>query len=127
MDIKFKAGLRVLYKKNGNWKAGVLQPGNVELTSQGLFVNVFDVKDQHLEKGVNANTLYFNCTELEDWMKDPSFLLSKEDFLARVEEEGSIGNSFVSDGDYMYYPVSKCHEAWINKQPFDYVFISPNF
>lgn len=127
MDIKLKAGLRVLYKKNGNWKAGVLQPGTVDLTSEGLYVNIFDVTDQHLEKRVNANTLYLNCTELEDWMKD-SCLLSKADFLAAMEEQTfCAGDAFVSDGEYAYYPVSKYHEAWINKQPFDFIFISPNF
>ena len=127
MDINLRAGQRVLYKKNGVWQVGILQPGNANLTSEGLFANVFDINDQHLEKNLNVNSLYLNGFELEDWMKDPSYdmLLTKEQVIEKLNTESIvIEKAYVSDGEYAYYPVNTFRANWINKQPFEYIFIS---
>ena len=125
MDINLRAGQRVLYKKNGGWKVGILPPGNLNLTTEGLFANVFDVNDQHVEKGVNVNSLYLNGFELEDWMKDPDYCLTKQKFIELLNSESVyIEKAFVSDGEYAYYPINTFRDSWINKQPFDYVIVA---
>lgn len=127
MDINLYAGQRVLYKKNGGWRVGTLPPGNMSLTTEGLFANVFDLKDQKFEKNVNVNNLYLKGFILEDWAKSPEYCMSKEDFIKYIHSDNFIQQpctAYVSDGEYAYYPVNKFHENWINKQPFDYFVVS---
>lgn len=125
MDINLRAGQRVLYKKNNSWRVGILQPGNLNLTTEGLFANIYDVKDQHLEKNVNVNSLYLNGFPLEDWMKDEDYCYDKKRFIDLLNSETVyIEKAFVSDGEYAYYPVNTFRETWINKQPFDYFIVS---
>jgi len=125
MDINLRAGQRVLYKKNGSWKVGILPPGNLSLTTEGVFANVLDKNDQHVEKNVNVNSLYINSFELDEWMKDPDYCMPKQEFIDLLKSETVIiDKAYVSDGEYAYYPVNTFRDTWINKQPFDYIFIS---
>ena len=47
---------------------------------------------------------------------DFSIKLTEEEDFDRQRE-----NAYVTDGEYMYYPVSKFSKSWIEKQPFDYI------
>lgn len=126
MNTNLHAGQRVLYKKNGGWRVGTLPPGNMNLTTEGLLANVYDLQDKHFEKNVNVNGLYLNGFELEDWAKSPEYCMPKEKFIEYMHSDEFIQGNFVayvSDGEYAYYPVNKFHETWINKQPFEYIVI----
>ena len=127
MDINLRAGQRVLYKKNGGWRVGTLPPGSMNLTTEGLFANVYDINEQRFEKNVNVNNLFLNGIELEDWAKSPEYCIPKDKFIEYMHTDEFIQErhtAFVSDGEYAYYPVNKFNENWINKQPFEYIVIS---
>jgi len=126
MEINLHAGQRVLYKKNGAWRAGTLPPGAMNLTTEGLFANILDVQDKHFEKNINVNGLYLNGFELDDWAKSPEYCMPKQKFIEYMHSDDFIQQphtAFVSDGEYAYYPVNKFHENWINKQPFEYIVV----
>ena len=124
MKIDLHAGQRVLYKRNGIWRVGTLPPGSLNLTTEGLFANVFDVQDKTFEKNVNVNNLYLDGFELDEWTKTSEYCMPKADFIEFMHSDDFIQNAYVayvSDGEYAYYPVNKFHENWINKQPFDFI------
>lgn len=126
MDINLHAGQRVLYKKNGSWRVGTLPPGSMNLTTEGLFANVYDLQDKHFEKNLNVNGLFLNGFELEDWARSPEYCMPKDKFIEYMHTDEFIQErhtAFVSDGEYAYYPVNKFHETWINRQPFEYIVV----
>ena len=126
MDINLHAGQRVLYKKNGNWRVGTLPPGTMNLTTEGLFANVYDIQDKHFEKNINVNNLYLNSFELDEWTKHSEYCMTKKDFIEYMHSDEFLQGAYtayVSDGEYLYYPVNKLTENWINKQPFEYIVI----
>ena len=62
---------------------------------------------------------------LDDWVKDyPQYYMTKEDYITLTESEDferARENAYFTDGEYVYYPVSKFSKSWIEKQPFKYI------
>ena len=138
MDFNIHAGMRVLYKKNGsNWRVGELGAGHACINKDGLYLPIFD-KDEfdrlHSKEWdweepenvlTNINDIFFDATELDDWVKDyPKYFMKKEEYIKFIESdefEKAQENAYFTDGEYVYYPVSKYSRNWIEKQPFDYI------
>ena len=120
MKYNIRAGMRVLYKDNGQWKVGTLQAGDALIDDGGVYLPVIG-KDSYVE----LNDFYFESFKIEDWLKDyPEYFMTKEQYIAFVESEDfskATENACVSDGEYGYYPISKYTRNWIEKQPFEYV------
>lgn len=120
MKFNIHAGMRVLYKENGQWKVGTLQEGDALIDDTGVYLPVIG-KESYVE----LNDFYFESFKIEDWFKDYSnYFMTKEQYINFVESEEFIKaaeNAYVSDGEYGYYPISKYTRNWIEKQPFDYV------
>jgi len=137
MELNIRAGKRVLYKKNNSWKVGELAQAKANLNEDGLFLPVYpqEVFAQLHSNAynwneieydyANINDLFLDAVELEPWMKDYSdCYMTKEDYCKFVQSEDfnkALETSYVSDGEYYYYPVSKYNENWIMKQPFSHV------
>ena len=134
MELNIRAGMRVLYKhNNSNWLIGRLRPGAAVMTDNGLYLYVWtndtvaegDKDEDEYVASVNINDIFFDAVKLDDWIKDyPQYFMTKEDYIKLTQEEDfdrQRENAYVSDGEYMYYPVSKFSKSWIEKQPFDYV------
>ena len=50
--------------------------------------------------------------------------MTKEDYIIFTESEDferARENAYFTDGEYVYYPVSKFSKSCIEKQPFEYV------
>ena len=130
MDLKIRAGMRVLYKHNGQWEIGEIAAGTAAVTKKGLFLNItpreFIGKDEvPYVHDAEINDIYFDAFKLEDWLSEyPEYYMTKEAYIKYVEAEDfdkRLEKAFVSDGEYGYYPVSKYARAWLEKQPFDYI------
>lgn len=135
MENKIHAGMRVLYKKNGNnWLIGEVSSGNAIVNEVSVFIPILTeeaIKQIHSKDFqwdepevvmVDIDDLYVDAEEVEDWMK--SSLMTKEEYIKILDSEDfhrSTEVAWVSDGEYYYYPISKFTENWIMKQPFDYV------
>lgn len=129
MALDIYAGKRVLYKNgNSGWLVGTLQKTKVaEVNEQGVWLPV-------IPKGMNAeeeihwaeiNNIFLEAFPLNDWVKDyPQYFMTKENYIILTEDEDfdrARENAYFTDGEYVYYPVSKFSKSWIEKQPFDYV------
>lgn len=138
MELNIRAGMRVLYKKNGsNWLVGEISNGTASINENGLYLPIW--AEHELEKVhsknytwdepdcslININDIFFDAFPLEDWVKDyPKYFMTKEDYIKFIESDEfdrHLENACVSDGEYGYYPISKYTRAWIEKQPFKYV------
>lgn len=128
MEMNIRAGMRVLYKQgNSNWMIGTIPVGSAEINNVGLFIPIVPLgmtADEEIHYAT-PNQIFTDAFELEDWVKDyPECFMTKEDYIKFTEEEDfdkQHENAYVSDGQYMYYPVSKYSKSWIEKQPFDYI------
>lgn len=140
MDFNIRAGMRVLYKKNGsNWRVGELGAGHACINKDGLYLPIFD-KDEfdrlHSKEWdweepekvlININDIFFEAKPLEDYYKDYNdIFMPKEDYIKIIERDDeqfvkALEQAYVSDGEYVYYPITKFNRTWIEKQPFDYV------
>lgn len=128
MAINIHAGKRVLYKNgNSGWLIGDIMEGKAEVNSTGVFIPI-------IPHGTNAdeeyhwaeiNNLFLDAEELNQNLKMyPEYYMSKEDYLNFIVSDDfhrSIENAYFTDGEYIYYPVSKYSKNWIEKQPFDYI------
>ena len=50
--------------------------------------------------------------------------MNKEQYIQWIESEEferNLEHAYVSDGEYVYYPVSKYNKTWIEKQPFEFI------
>lgn len=138
MNLNIHAGMRVLYKQNGNnWQVGELGSGHALLNKDGLYLPVFDaegMKQIHASEFdwegpdstlININDIFFDAFPIEDWMRIyKETFMSKDEYIYFIEEDDfdkRLENAYVSDGDYGYYPVSKYTRAWLEKQPFDFI------
>jgi len=135
MELDIRAGKRILYKKNkNNWHVGELAQKPATLTSDGLFLPVYpqEVFYQIHSTGyageeaeyiyVDVKDIFLDAVEVEDWMK--TGLLTKEEYIKIIESEDfekNLEHAWVSDGEYIYYPISKYNKTWIEKQPFNYI------
>ena len=130
MDFNIRAGMRVLYKQgNSNWMVGTIHKGNAEINEQGLWLPIVPI-DTTWEEEIHyaeINQIFFEAKPLEDYYKDYNdIFMSKEDYIKIIERDDeqfvkALEQAYVSDGEYVYYPITKFNRTWIEKQPFDYV------
>lgn len=130
MEVDIYAGKRVLYKNgNSGWLIGTIyKTKNAEVNEQGVWIPIIPI-GMDPEKEIHwaeINQIYTNATKItEDWIKDyKQYYMTKEEYINFIESDDfhkSIENAAFSDGEYIYYPVSKYNRNWIEKQPFDYV------
>ena len=120
MEKNIHAGMRVLYKENGQWKVDTLQAGDALIDDRGLFLPIID-KDSY----VDINDIFFDAFPIDEYIKDyKEYFMTKEeyiDFINGDDFDRQLENAYVSDGEYGYYPISRYTKNWIEKQPFDYV------
>lgn len=120
MEFDIHAGKRVLYKVNGHWNVGQLEAGAAVLDKNGLYLPIVNRQDY-----VNINDIFFDAVPVNDYIKDyKEYFMTREEYIQFIESEDfvkNIENAYVSDGEYMYYPVSKYNKNWIEKQPFKYI------
>lgn len=127
MKINIHAGQRVLYKNgNSGWLVGTIHEGNAEISPLGLFVPVIPLgEDQKKEiHWAEINDIYLEAEPVEEWMRTYGYIMTKEEYMDFVESEDferSTESSYVSDGEYYYYPVSKFTRNWLMKQPLNYI------
>jgi len=123
MKIDIRAGKHVLYKQNKQWRAGVLLPAAARVDENGLYVMVGE--PDGFEESVELNDLFLDAVPLDDYYKrDSDIFMTKEEYIDFIESDDFIKGAetaYISDGDYIYYPISKYNRAWLEKQPFDYV------
>lgn len=122
------ANQRVLYREQRThpWRVGHLIMNGAMLQSNGLFFMVQDEETNGTAMHVALNDLFFECHELQDWVRDVNngILFTKNDFLEMIEDEEfdpREGTAYVSDGEYEYYKVARFNKSWIDKQPFEYI------
>ena len=127
MALEIYAGKHVLYKNgNSGWLVGTLQKTNAaEVNEHGVWLPV-KPKDENEEiHWAEINNLFLEATPLDDWVKDYSqYYMTKEEYITFTESEDferARENAYFTDGEYIYYPVSKFSKSWIEKQPFDYI------
>lgn len=128
MERNIHAGMRVLYKQgNSNWMIGTIMEGNAEINTSGIYIPIIP-KGQTAEEEIHyteLNNLFTDAVQLNDWVKDyKEYYMTKEEYIQFIESEDfnkALENAYVTDGEYMYYPVSKYTKTWIEKQPFDYI------
>ena len=127
MALDIYAGKRVLYKNgNSGWLVGTLQETKVaEVNEQGVWLPVIPKDTENEIHWAEINNIFLEAFPLEDWVKDyPQYYMTKEDyinFIKSEEFERAQENAYFTDGEYIYYPVSKFSKSWIEKQPFDYI------
>ena len=131
MALDFHAGKRVLYKNGGSsWLVGEIQEGNAEITPLGLFIPIIPKeyigeKEPQEVHWAEVNQIFLDAVKLDESIKDyKNYYMSKEDYLQFIESDDfhrSIENAYFTDGEYIYYPVSKYSKSWIERQPFNYI------
>lgn len=127
MALDIYAGKHVLYKNgNSGWLVGTLQETKAaEVNEQGVWLPVIpkDVKDEI--HWAEINNIFLEAFPLDDWVKDyPKYYMTKKEYIAFTENEDferARETAYFTDGEYVYYPVSKFSKSWIEKQPFEYV------
>ena len=127
MALDIYAGKRVLYKNgNSGWLVGTLQETKVaEVNEQGVWLPIIPKDTENEIHWAEINNIFLEAFPLEDWVKDyPQYYMTKEDyinFIKSEEFERAQENAYFTDGEYIYYPVSKFSKSWIEKQPFNYI------
>ena len=130
MELNIRAGMRVLYKKNSsNWLIGEIGGGNAAINEDGLFLPIWSGKNnlsnEHDCTLVNVNDIFLDAAPLDESIKMyKEYFMTKDEYINFIESdefEKNIENAHFSDGEYIYYPVSKYSKSWIEKQPFDYI------
>lgn len=120
MKVDIYAGKRILYKSDKQWRAGEIMPDPPQVTDKGLFLVVGSPKEY-----VEVNDLFLDAIPLEEYYKnDPDIFMTKEKYMDFIESEDFIRGAetaYVSDGEYIYYPINKFNRNWLEKQPFSYV------
>lgn len=127
MALDIYAGKRVLYKNgNSGWLVGTLQETKVaEVNKQGVWLPVMPKDTENEIHWAEINNIFLEAFPLEDWVKDyPQYYMTKKDYITFTENEDferARENAYFTDGEYIYYPVSKFSKNWIEKQPFEYI------
>lgn len=128
-----RAGNRVLYKDgNSSWRVGIVHRGNAEVNEQGIWLPIVPIEFSEIEPDEipfiqysEINQLFTDSVKLDEWMKDyPEYYMTKEQYVQFVKSEEfdkRLEDAYFTDGDYIYYPVSKFSESWIMKQPFEHI------
>lgn len=130
MELDIRAGKRVLYKhSNSGWLVGVVNHQQADVNEKGVWIPIIpneflslDPEDVPYVHYAEINNIFTEAVEIEDWMRPA--LMKKEEYVKLTEDENFDRlheKAWVSDGEYIYYPITKFNKAWIEKQPFDYV------
>jgi len=129
MKLDIHAGKRVLYKNgNSGWLVGTLQETkSAEVNEQGVWLPVIP-KDTDSKKEIHwaeINNIFLEAFPLDDWVKDyPQYYMTKKEYIVFMESEDferARETAYFTDGEFIYFPVSKYSKNWIEKQPFDYI------
>ena len=130
---RIKAGLRVLYKDSKNpWRVGIVAHGSAAIDEQGLKIPIIpiefatmDPNDIPYECHIDINDIFTDSQPLQDWVKKyKEFYMTKEEYIQFIQSEDfdkKTEIAYVTDGEYIYYPISTYTPSWIMKQPFDYI------
>ena len=126
MKLDIYAGKRVLYKHNGQWAVGTLEESNTHsLTGVGLFLRIIPKDEPEVTHIAEINDIFLDAVPLDEWTKQyKEYFMTKDEYIQFIETENfekNLEEAYVSDGEYIYYPVSKYNKTWITKQPFDYI------
>lgn len=127
MALDIYAGKHVLYKNgNSGWLVGTLQKTKVaEVNEQGVWLPILSKSVENEIHWAEINNIFLEAFPLDDWVKDyPQYYMTKEEYVTLTESEDfdrARETAYFTDGEYVYYPVSKFSKSWIEKQPFKYV------
>lgn len=126
MKVDIYANKRVLYKHNGGqWVVGHLMNGNAVINEKGLFIPVVSKENEDSYENIEINDLFLDAILVDEWMKQyDDLFMTKENYINFIEDAEftrAIERAYVSDGEYIYYPVSKYTRNWLEKQPFEYI------
>jgi hypothetical protein len=126
-------GKHILYKDgNSGWLVGRVLGGQAEVNCKGVWIPIlpkefFNMKKEEVPYIHHAeiNNIFTDAQPLDSWVKNyKDNFMTKEEYIDFVESddfERAIEVSYVTDGEYIYYPISKYTRSWIEKQPFEYV------
>lgn len=127
MALDIYAGKHVLYKNgNSGWLVGTLQETKVaEVNEQGVWLPIIPKNSKDEVHWAEINNIFLEATPLNEYIKDyPDYYMTKEDYIKFTDSEDferAREEAYFTDGEYVYYPVSKFSKGWIEKQPFDYI------
>lgn len=127
MALDIYAGKHVLYKNGGSgWMIGTIKETNsAEVNSSGVWIPIVPDKFEDEIHWAEINNLFLDAMPINEWIKDyPEYYMTKEDYITFIDSEDferAREQAFFTDGEYIYYPVSKYSKNWIEKQPFDYI------
>ena len=127
MALDIYAGKHVLYKNgNSGWLVGTLQETKVaEVNEQGVWLPIIPKNSKDEVHWAEINNIFLEATPLNEYIKDyPDYYMTKEDYIKFTDSEDferAHEEAYFTDGEYVYYPVSKFSKGWIEKQPFDYI------
>jgi len=129
MNLRIRAGKRILYKQgNSNWLIGDIAHGTAEVNELGLYIPVVPKGKTPEEEidFVEIDQTYIDAEPLDVRYKEYSDLfMTKEDYIKLIEGDeefrAAVEHAYVSDGEYIYYRLTKFNRQYIEKQPFDYV------
>lgn len=127
MKLDIRANKRVLYKNGNNgWLVGTLINSSIaEVNEQGLWLPVKPINNPDETHWAEINNIFLESMPLDNWITNYSeYYMTKEQYIQFINSEGfnrRLENAYFSDGEYIYYPVSKFSESWIMKQPFDHI------
>lgn len=133
MNLDIHAGKRVLYKDGGSgWLIGEIDAQPAEVNEKGVWLAI--IPQQFIGKPANEieyvkyseiNQIFTETTELDQGVKFyPEYYMKKDKYIEFMESddfERASENAYFTDGEYVYYPVSKYSKGWIEKQPFNYI------
>ena len=110
----------------------MIQPISNTINFKGIYLPIVPKEFMHLEREdvpyvqyAEINQIFTDAQPVDESIKSyEEYFMTKERYCDFVESEDfnkALENSYVSDGEYIYYPISKYNRIWIEKQPFDYV------
>lgn len=127
MALDIYAGKHVLYKNgNSGWLVGTLPETHAaEINEQGVWLPVLPKDNKDEIHWAEINNIFLESIPLDDWVKDyPEYYMTKADYITFIDSDEfdrQRENAYFTDGEYIYYPVSKFSKNWIEKQPFNYI------
>ena len=127
MALDIYAGKHILYKNgNSGWLVGTLQETkSAEVNEQGVWLPIIPKDNEEEVHWAEINNLFLETVPLDNWIKKyPDYYMTKEEYLTLIASEDfdhAHEEAYFSDGEYIYYRVSKFSKSWIEKQPFKYI------
>ena len=127
MALDIHAGKHVLYKYgNSGWLVGTIEKTkNAEVNEQGTWLPIIPKNIDDEIHWAEINNIFLEAMPLDDWIKRyHEYYMTKEDYITLISDEDfdrQHENAYFTDGEYVYYRVSKFSKNWIEKQPFDFI------